>query len=200
MGADYLTAKERRIFQRLNTPEKIQGFIDENLEYHYEDRWGSFRNVLKTGKADCFEGALFSASVLHFHGHTPHILCIEARNDADHNIALYRRNGLWGGIAQSRYKDIKYRGPTHRSIKDLVMSYQPYYCLDESDITNLTARGYSRFNLMRFGTRWLEEDDLSFVEDFLWQLKFRFLFPREDRPRFYKVDKETYNVLYIHGS
>ena len=125
---------------------------------------------------------------------------MEAR-DIDHNIAIYRMNGGWGSVAQSRDQNLKGRMPIHRTIKDLVMSYYPYYWDYYSanrDTTNLTMRGYARVNLRQFGTDWItSEQNLDSIEDVLWEMKYRFLFPRSDKSKFYKIDRKTQKVVFV---
>ena len=59
-----LTKDELKIFKKLNTPIKIQDFLD-TLSINFEkegDTNMSPRQVLKHKKAHCFEGALFAAT------------------------------------------------------------------------------------------------------------------------------------------
>ncbi|GIU68159.1 MAG: hypothetical protein KatS3mg001_009 [Candidatus Pacearchaeota archaeon] len=196
-----LTKKERDIIKKLNTPRKIQDYINNNIKYDFDNDSivRSFRMVLKDRRANCLDGAIFSASVLYFYGKKPLIVCMEAR-DMDHNIAVYKENGKWGSIAQSRDQNLKEREPRFNSIKDLVMSYYPYYwdCFsDPEDITNLTLRGYSLVNLERFMPEFIvSEESLNHIEDFLWQTRYRFLFPRHDMKKFYRIDKKTEKLFF----
>jgi len=203
MIAGDFTSEEKKVLATLNTPEKIQRYIKERLEYNFEEdekKVNSFRNVLKTGKADCLEGALFASAIMSFHGYPPLVVCMEGR-DIDHNIALYKKDWRWGSIAQSRDKNLKGRKPVHRTIKDLVMSYYPYYWdyySKNQDITNLSLRGYTKFSLKSFRENWTtSEKSVDFIVDFLWEAKYRFLFPRKDKSKFYKVDRKTNKVVFL---
>jgi len=65
--------KELRVFSRLDSPIKIQAFLDE-LPYSTEDTYRCPRSVLRDRQADCFDGALFGAAALRHIGHPPLIL------------------------------------------------------------------------------------------------------------------------------
>ena len=56
--------KLKKILDAVNTPTKIQQYVDENIEYdpYREDR--TVEEVCKDGKGECFNGALFALSAL----------------------------------------------------------------------------------------------------------------------------------------
>ena len=200
MDLDF-TKEERRMLQRLNTPDKIQEFINNNLQYDFEENgetFSPFRDVIRKRKAHCLEGALFACGTLYYHGYPPRIVCMEAR-DIDHNIAIYRINGCWGSVAQSRDENLKGREARFRSIKDLVMSYYPYYWdffSKDQDKTNLTMRGYATINLNTVDISWIfSEKGVVRVVNLLWGAKYRFLFPNGSK--FYKVDKKTNKLIFL---
>ena len=124
---------------------------------------------------------------------------MEAR-DIDHNIAIYKKNGKWGSVAQSRDENLRGREARYRSIKDLVMSYHPYYWdffSKNQDKTNLTMRGYTKVNLSVLGNSWtFSEKGVVLVVDFLWNAKYRLLFPNGGS-KFYKVDKKTGKLIFL---
>lgn len=195
---------ERRLLRKLDTPWKIQEYIERNLEYNFEENGEttrSFRRVVRDRKAHCLEGTLFAATVLQYYGHPPLMVCIEAR-DMDHNLAVYRTNKGWGSVSQSRDKNLKGRAPKHRTIKKLLMSYFPYYwnyySKDKDKTTDLTMRGYALIDLSNIDRDWITtEEDLGFVEDILWEAKYRFLFPRKDKSKFYRVDRNTSEIIFL---
>jgi hypothetical protein len=68
-----LTPAEHRVFTRLDTPQKIQDFLDRllvNFSLH-GDTAMSPRSVLNARMAHCAEGAVFAAAVLAYHGRPP---------------------------------------------------------------------------------------------------------------------------------
>ncbi len=163
------THSEQKIVQHLNTPGKIQDYLD-TLSMNFEpngDTLMSPRRVLREQKAHCLEGALFAASVLWLHGHSPLLLDIQsARNDFDHVVALFRVDNCWGAISKTNHAVLRYREPVYRSYHELAMSYFHEYFLDDGTKTMQT---YSKpFNVKRFGDAWMtSEDDLWYIGEAL---------------------------------
>jgi hypothetical protein len=155
------------ILAALNTPAKVQEFLDTRL--YYNDDHASVeqdetamppRLVLRTGLAHCFEGAMFAYAVNHLHGHEPRLVMLEASQDADHNlvVCLDRATGLFGANAQSRYPGLVGRAARYPTVRALADSYVPLYYSDRTlDPNDLTLVGYSDpFDLVaRFGHAWI---------------------------------------------
>ncbi len=95
-----LLPAELRTLRSLNTPVKIQKFVD-GLTYQYANTAGSPRRVLRQRCGHCLEGALVAAAAFRVNGHPPLVMDLEAVRDDDHVIALYRERGLWGWRCQS---------------------------------------------------------------------------------------------------
>lgn len=138
------TEKEKRLFRKLNTPAKIQDFLN-GIPFNFDDKWSciSPRGVLKNNKADCIEGALFAAAVLEFNGKKP--LVVDLRSvkkpyDYDHVIAVYKEDGFWGALSKTNHSVLRYREPVYRDIRELVMSYFHEYFLKSGE---KTLREYS---------------------------------------------------------
>ena len=129
-----LSPTERKIFQKLTTPQKIQDYLDK-LPINYEhggETYMSPRRMLKVKTAHCFEGALFAAAALAYHGHKPLLMDLRtAVPYEDHVIALFRVNGLWGAISKTNHVVLRYRDAVYRSPRELAMSYFHEYV--ESD-------------------------------------------------------------------
>lgn len=174
------TPEEREIIVQCDTPEKVQKFLD-GLAYNYEEDGAtlrSFRRVVRDGVAHCMEGALVAASVLREHGYPPRLLCMEAK-DIDHMIFPYRDGfGLLGAVAQSRDPNLRGRKPQYRTLRDLVMSYYPYYFnYFSGDLNDLTLRGFTLVDLVRFGDDIaVAEHDLWDIEDLLYRVRYFSLF------------------------
>jgi hypothetical protein len=158
--------KEQRILSKLDTPKKIQDFLDK-LAYNLEEKGETFyspRNVIKHRKANCIEAAVFAAAALRFHGYPPLIvdLTSSARDD-DHEVAVYRHNGCWGAIGKSKYTFFGFREPVYRTIRELAMSYFELYFNYWGE---KTMRGFSRpVNLSRFDRKgWMtSEGNLFYI-------------------------------------
>jgi hypothetical protein len=164
------TPAERAVFRRLNSPEKIQRFLDQELAYNKEpdgDTCRSPRRVLRDMSAHCMEGALFGAAALRMLGHPPLLLDLEAVRDDDHVLAIFRVRGCWGAVAKSNYSGLRFREPVYRTLRELAMSYfEHYYNLKREK----TLRRYSRpVNLTQFDRiDWMTaEEDVWPVPDYL---------------------------------
>jgi hypothetical protein len=167
------TPAERAVFRSLNTPQKIQRFLDFDLAYNKEHggpTCRSPRRVLRDRTAHCMEGALFGAAALRMIGHPPLLLDLEAVRDDDHVLAIFRQHGHWGAVAKSNYAGLRYREPVYRTLRELVMSYfEHYYNLRKEK----TLRRYSRpVDLRRFDSRhWMTaEEDVWFVPEYLTEI------------------------------
>ncbi|MEX2147809.1 MAG: hypothetical protein WED01_12435, partial [Candidatus Rokuibacteriota bacterium] len=93
------------------------------MPYHLAGTAWSPRRVLQEGTAHCLEGAVFAAAALRVLGLPPLVLDLEAVQDTDHVLAVYRIRGRWGAIAKSNFSGLGYREPVYRTIRELVMSY-----------------------------------------------------------------------------
>jgi hypothetical protein len=156
-----LTPAERRLFERLGTPQKIQTFIDR-LPANFEpdgDTIMSPRRMMRARVAHCAEGALFAAAVLMFHGQDAWLMDIRSLpSDHDHIVALFKQRGLWGAISKTNHAILRWRDPIYRSPRELAMSFAHEYCLPGGKKSMLE---FSRpFSLKRFAPeRWLIADD-----------------------------------------
>jgi hypothetical protein len=160
-----LTPAERRVFTRLNTPVKIQNFLDRlPANFGLEgDTAMSPRRVLQTRLAHCAEGAVFAVAALAYHGKSAWLVDLRALpSDQDHIITLFRERGLWGAISKTNHPVLRWRDPVYRSPRELIMSYVHEYCLPGGKKSLLE---FSRpFSLARFALqRWLTP-----LEDLDW--------------------------------
>jgi len=160
------TPGEMRKLRSLNSPAKIQSFLD-NIPYHLAGTAYSPRRVLAEKTAHCLEGAIFAAAALRVNGYPPLLLDFEAENDTDHVIAVFQEKGCWGAVAISNFAGLRYRAPVYRNLRELAMSYF-------DDYINLrrerTLRNYSQpVNLSRFDKlNWeTREDDVWFIAEHL---------------------------------
>lgn len=165
-----LTASEERVLRRLDTPQKIQDFLDRlpiNFEKRGETHY-SPRRVLRERKAHCIEGALLAAAALWLHGEKPLLLDLKTKLfDDEHVVALFRRNGWWGAISKTNHAVVRYRDPIYRTVRELALSYYHEYFRDSDGRKTLVS--YSRpFNLRTLGDGWVTaEEDLWHLDDVL---------------------------------
>lgn len=168
------TAAELKLFQKLNTPRKIQHFLN-TIPINFEeegDTCYSPRQVLQKNKAHCMEGALLAAAILRFQGYKPLIVDLTAtKNDYDHVIAVFKQNGYWGAISKTNHAVLRYRDPIYKTIRELVLSFFHEY-FDDKGGKNL--RSYtSPINLSRFDKKkWITSDqEVWYIPEYLVQAK-----------------------------
>jgi hypothetical protein len=125
-----LTRAEYAVLARLDTPQKIQGFV-YGLRQNFELEGNTcrpVREVLRQRRAHCIEGAMLAACALWVHGEPPLLLDMRAVRDYDHVVALFRRNGRWGAISKTNGIGLRWRDPVYRTLRELAVSYfHEYY-------------------------------------------------------------------------
>jgi hypothetical protein len=166
-----LNKDELAVFRKLSSPEKIQRFLDDEIDYNKEkngETCRSPRRVLRDALAHCAEGAYFAAAALRLLSHPPLIVDLMAVRDDDHLLAVFKEREHWGAIAKSNYSGLRFREPVYRTVRELVMSYYAHYYNLKGE---LTLREFSRpVNLKRFDrVEWMTaEDDLWEIGDYLY--------------------------------
>ena len=165
-----LSRGELRLLLSLNTPRKVQDFLETMPSNHEPegDTCMSPRSVLQAGKAHCIEGAMLAALAFRLQGQRPLLLDLTAApHDFDHVIAVFRQHGHWGAISKTNHSVLRYREPVYETIRELVLSYFHEYTDDEG---KKTLRSYSRpVDLSRFDLQdWMtSDDDVWFIPDHL---------------------------------
>ncbi len=194
------TKGELDVFRRLSNAEKIQHFLDHEVQYNLEPDGATCRSprrVLRDRVAHCIEGAMFAAAALQIHGFPPLILDMEAVRDDDHIIALFKEDGHWGAVAKSNYAGLRFREPVYRSVRELVMSYfELYFNLDGEK----TLRRYSRpVNLRRFeGIQWTTaEREIWEVGEYLSRIPHTPVLTKAQIRRLRPVDRRLYKAGLI---
>jgi hypothetical protein len=162
------TPRELRSLRALRTPWGVQRALDA-MPYHLASTAWSPRRVLAEGTAHCLEGAIFAAAALRVLGFPPLLLDLEAVQDTDHVLAVFRSGGRWGAIGKSNFSGLRFRAPVYRSVPELVMSYFESYINLRGD---RTLRAHSRpIRLARFDRThpgWMTSPgDLWFIPEHL---------------------------------
>lgn len=167
---------EVKIFRKLNSPKKIQDFLN-SIEFNFEKEEETCLSpvgVLKSKKAHCVEGAIFAAAALEFHGRKPLILDLRATEkpyDFDHVVAVFKKDGYFGAISKTNHAVLRYREPVYKTLRELVMSYFHEYFLDDG---RKTLREYSdlldlnKFNKKEWRT---SENNLFEIPEYLDEIK-----------------------------
>ncbi len=190
-----LSEKDFKLLKSLNTPIKIQDFIDR-IPTNYEKKGETNMSVARTlrmNKAHCFEGALVAAAALLINGEEPLIMNMEATSeDVDHIVTLYKRNGYWGAISKTNHATIRFRDPVYKTIRELAMSYFHEWFMDVNG--KKTLRKFSEpYNLkkqQRNGKAgWItSEEDLWDLADLVHDLKHFDVAPKENLKLLRKAD------------
>ena len=121
-----LTVREYATLKRLDTPEKIQAFLNAipcNHEIGGETIL-SVREVLRQRRAHCMEGAMVAAAAMWLNGERPLLLHLDCDlSDYPHVIAVFRHHGAWGAISKTNGPPLRYRDPIYRTLRELALSY-----------------------------------------------------------------------------
>jgi hypothetical protein len=186
------TRRELRSLRALRSPVGIQRALDK-MPYHLAKTAWSPRRVLRERTAHCLEGAIFAAAALRVLGFPPLLLDLEAVQDTDHVIAVYRMNGHWGAIAKSNFSGLRFRAPVYRSLRELAMSYFEDYINLRGD---RTLRAHSRpVNLARFDRShpgWMtSEDDLWWIPEHLVDIPHTHLLTPEMERSLSRTDRRS---------
>lgn len=123
--ASRFTRLEAGLVQRLRTPLLVQRYLD-TLPYNHEQKGATlrtFRGTLRAGTAHCLEAALSAATVMETHGWPPLLLDLRSRDDLDHVLFLFNRNGRWGTVGRSRDPGLHGRKAVFADVEALVRSY-----------------------------------------------------------------------------
>src|SRR5437762_795583 len=186
------TPSELRTLRALKTPAGIQKFLDE-LSYNLSYTARSPQKVLRDRTASCLEGAIFAAAALRVLGFPPLILDLEADQDTDHVIAVFKSRGHWGAVAKSNFTGCRYREPVYRTLRELALSYFPIYFNLRGE---RTLRRYSRpVNLARFDRlHWMtSEKPIWFIAEYLCDIPHFRLLKRGLEKNLTRVDRRTWD-------
>ena len=177
----------------LDSPVKIQEFLD-SVPYNSTKRTLSPILVMKERMAHCMDGGMLAAAALRRLGHPPLIVDLEAENDDDHIIAVFRESGFWGAVAKSNTTVLRYREPVYRTLRELAMSYfDLYYNLNGQK----TLRSYSlpidlsRFDHLNWETT---DEDLEYIGDHTYRVRHYPLITPSQAGRLSNVPKYLYDA------
>lgn len=190
-----LTWSESRLLASLAPEWRIQEYLDTKLLY---DTSGgtcrSPRRVIREGLCQCMDGAMFAAAALRVQGRPPLILDLEAEQDDDHVLAVFKTKHGWGAIGRSNYSGLRYREPVYQSMRELVMSYfESYFNLRREK----TLRAYSRpVDLSRFDkVQWMTtEEDVWDIPNHLVKIPHTKIASRAAIRTYSRVDRRLFGA------
>lgn len=183
------TPGEIRTLRALRSPYGVQRALDA-MPYHLAATAWSPRRVLRERTAHCLEGAVFAAVALRVLGFPPLLLDLEAVQDTDHVLAVYREGGCWGALAKSNFAGLRERAPVYRTVRELVMSYFEGYINLRGDRTlRACSRPLSLAQFDRTRPGWMTtEGDLWWIAEHLAAVPHVRLLPPATVRRLRRVD------------
>ncbi|MBI3888911.1 hypothetical protein HY311_03950 [Candidatus Nomurabacteria bacterium] len=184
------TQKEKALFQKLNTPSKVQDFLN-SLKFNFERGGETLKSPLFTSRhknAHCFEAALLGAYMLSLQGFKPYLVHLKSTiEDYDHVIAPFKIGGFWGALSKTNHAVLRYREPIYKNIRELAMSYFHEYFLNSGE---KTLRQYSElFNLNNLNKDWVtREGNLWDIDKKLDKIKHYDIVPKVYIKKLRKAD------------
>lgn len=167
--------EECLVIATLNTPRKVQRFINTNLTYNQdhiingsmeqnEETALSPRMVLRTALGHCFEAGLLAYMINYLHGYDPRLVFLEGIfGDDDHTIVRVKgKDGRYGANAQSSYRHLRGRPMVFSSDRELAESYKGWYTFSaryEPERSNLVGYSEPIDMVEKFGTGWMDTLD-----------------------------------------
>lgn len=182
-----LTVKEELFLKKLNTPSKIQDFLD-SISFNHEEGGEtcmSPRRVMQTKKANCIEGGMLAALALELQGRRPLLinLKVDTRVDFDHVVAVFKEHGRWGAVSKTNHAVLRYRDPVYATIRELAMSYFHEYFLVTTG--KKTMLGYSGLiSMRRFGESWATSpEELWDIAEYIYDRPYTEIISNKERFR-----------------
>jgi hypothetical protein len=186
-----LTDKELAVLKKLNTPRKIQDFLNK-LKINFEEKGEtclSPREVLRQKKAHCIEGALLAYLCFKLAGKKAWLVDMKTtKDDFEHVLCVFRENGKWGAVTKTNHYCLRYREPVYNSVRELVMSYFHEY-FDNKGCK--TLRSYSvPVSPDRFENDWItSKENLWEIHDWLDTIKHYKILTRKQIARLRRADE-----------
>src|SRR5436190_12145662 len=184
------TPSELRKLRVLKSPVGIQKFLDD-LPYNLRYTARSPKKVLHDRTASCLEGGIFAAAALRVLGFPPLIFDLEADQDTDHVLAVFKVRGCWGALAKSNFSGCRYREPVYRTLRELAMSYFNIYFNLRGE---RTLRRFSQpVDLSRFDHQhWMtSQRSIWFIAEHLCTIPHRSLLTQAQSRLLTKIDQRT---------
>lgn len=185
------TKKETILLKKLNTPAKVQDFLNK-LHFNFEEKGETLKSplfTLRARKAHCFEGALLGAYILSIHGFTPYLMHLKAtKGDYDHVVVPFKIGHFWGALGKTNHAVLRYREPVYKNIRELAISYFHEYFLDDG---KKTLRQYSALlNLNTLKKNWTTSKvDLWYIDKKLDKVKHYDIIRKSYIKKLRKADK-----------
>lgn len=186
-----LTKEEIRILKKINTPIKIQSFLD-TIPINWEkdgETYMSPQRVLQKNKAHCLEGAMFAVLCFWINKQKSYILDLKSDCGDDHTLAIYKINGHWGAISKTNHATLRFRDPVYKTIRELALSYFHEY-FDIKTGKKILESYSLPFDMRRFGTKWItSKKELFEIAEALEKSPHKRFYPPKNKKFLRKADK-----------
>jgi hypothetical protein len=189
--------KKLKILKRLNTPQKIQDFLNK-IEMNFEEEGDTNLSpmaVLRKNTCHCLEGAVLAALALRVNGYPPLLVDLKAnKNDFDHVVAVFKKYGKWGAISKTNHAVLRYREPVYNSIRELAISYFHEYT---DGLGRKNLRSFSNpVNLQKLDElKWMTtEKDIDYLPEYLDKVKHFSVLNRKQILSLRRADKVEINI------
>jgi hypothetical protein len=110
VGGDTWTEEELALFRTLDTPMKVQDYLDSipmNQEVDADVSLSALECV-RQNHAHCLEGALLGAYILGMHGYGTLLMDLRSSpQDDDHVITPFQWKGRWGCLSVSNHSSLR---------------------------------------------------------------------------------------------
>jgi len=192
---DHINEEQRELLRGLDTPVKIQAFLDTCAYVaEYDNRCPA--RVLAERRAHCLDGALFAAAALRRIGYPPLVVDLfpDPGMDDDHVLAIFKINGRYGSVAKSNFVGLRYHEPVYHSLRELIMSYfEQFYNVNgvKTLRTHTPPLDLARFD--RLGWEW-NDRGADAIEKALLARRRITLVPPEIAAALSPVDELTYKA------
>jgi len=192
---DHINEEQRELLRGLDTPVKIQAFLDTCAYVaEYDNRCPA--RVLAERRAHCLDGALFAAAALRRIGYPPLVVDLfpDPGMDDDHVLAIFKVNGRYGSVAKSNFVGLRYHEPVYHSLRELIMSYfEQFYNVNgvKTLRTHTLPLDLARFD--RLGWEW-NDRGADAIEKALLARRRITLVPPEIAAALSPVDELTYKA------
>ncbi len=192
------TKKELALMKKLNTPAKVQDFLN-SLKFNFEEKGESLKSpilTLRTRRAHCFEGALLGAYLLSLQGFTPYLMHLKAtKEDFDHIVVPFKIGKYWGALSKTNHAVLRYREPIYKNIRELAMSYFHEYFLNNGEKTLRQYSALLNLNTLKKSASSADENwaisqkDLWFIDKKLDKIKHYDIVPKSFIKKLRKADR-----------
>jgi hypothetical protein len=103
------------------------------------------------------------------------------KEDADHTLALFKVNGLWGAISKTNHAVLRYRDPVYKTPRELALSYfHEYFMPNGYKVLESFSKPYDISK--RFGDAWVAtREELDEIAENLDKSKHERFYPPDQK-------------------